>query len=163
MSALLSVQPEWCLSLPLQQQSVLLLAARGPDGIPKTHPCKDVQRAYRGTVLVAAARRRELHYGEKADSFMSLDGFATEWSTIVRRFFEVVDELPHHFTLHLLHGAEILGYKHPDQRFRGRWLEFYKTGCTDMHLWPETEMELDNRLNDVFDEEREQWQQPTPS
>lgn len=37
MSESISVQPEWCLSLPIQQQSVLFLAARGPDGIKKRH------------------------------------------------------------------------------------------------------------------------------
>jgi hypothetical protein len=159
----ISVQPDWCLNLPLQQQSVLLLAARGPDGIPKPHPCKDVQRAYRGTVLVAAARQRTLHWGEKADSFMSLDGLAGDWDLIVKRFFESVDELPHHFVMHLLHGAEILGYHHPDRRFRERWLWFYFEGCNDMHVQPETQEQLDERLNDVFPPEREASWPPTPS
>ena len=89
-----SVQPAWCRTLPLQQQSVLLLAARGPDGIAKTHPCKKVQRAYRATVLVAAKFNRLLVWGEIGDSFMSLGQFANElvWSFIVQEFFQHVDE-----------------------------------------------------------------------
>lgn len=152
-----SVQPTWCLTLPLQQQSVLLLAARGPDGVAKTNPCKSVVRAYRGTVLVAAARKRTLQWGEQADSFMSLDRFANDvlWGEDVKAFFDNVDSLPHHYLMHLAHGAEIAGYKHPDGRFRDRWRSFYESVCDDAHLTPETEAQLDERLNDIFGPERE--------
>lgn len=145
-----SVQPEWSRTLPLQQQSVLLLAARGPDGIPKSHACKDVQRAYRGTVLVAAKYGRELNWGERGDTFMTLDGIADAslWQSIRQGFFHDVDQLPHHFVLHLLHGAEILAYKHPDRWHREAWWLFYTDGCDDMHLVPETERAMDRRLND---------------
>lgn len=153
----MSVQPEWMTFLPLQMQSVLLLAARGPDGVAKYHPCKNVVRAYRGTVLVAAARKRTLDFGEKADSFMSLDRFAEEslWAEDCKMFFDVIDELPHHYLMHLMHGAEILGYKHPDVRFGNRWIKFYYQMCEDMHLPPEAEVELNLRLNDIFGPERE--------
>lgn len=152
-----SVQPEWCRHLPLQQQSVLFLAARGPDGIPKKHPCKDVVRAYRGTVLVAARLGRCLRWGEDADTFMSLADMADleAWTGHVRWFFQTVDQLPHHYVLHLGHGAEIIGYKHPDERFRNTWLEFYHELCRDMHMSPETENQMDERLNDW---ERKAWQ-----
>lgn len=110
---IVSVQPEWCRALPIQQQSVLFLAARGPDGIAKNHPVKRIQRAYRGTVLVAAKYGRCLKWGEKADSFMGLDDFADSeaWRAIIEEFFLTADSLPHHFYMHLIHGAEILGYK----------------------------------------------------
>lgn len=154
---MLSVQPQWMTTLPLQMQSVLLLAARGPDNVAKHHPCKNVVRAYRGTVLVAAARKRTLEWGEKADSFMSLDRFADSklWREDIRMFFEVIDSLPHHYLMHLMHGAEILGYKHPDRRFADHWFQLYYDMCNDMHLPYEREAELNLRLNDVFDEERE--------
>jgi len=151
-----SVQPTWCLDLSLQQQSVLLLAARGPDGIAKSHPCKAIQRAYRGTVLVAAKFGRPLYWGEKADSFMSLDEIASweRWQYLVEDYLRFVDSLPHHFIMHLLHGAEILGYKHvaepgqPEGVMRQRWLYFYHQGCRDLHLAFETEAQMDDRLND---------------
>jgi hypothetical protein len=38
---------DWMDDLPMQQQSVVVLATRGPDGVAKHHPCKDVVRAYR--------------------------------------------------------------------------------------------------------------------
>lgn len=151
-----SVQPEWATMLPLQQQSVMLLAARGPDGVGKFHPCKPVQRAYRGTVLCAAARRRPLEWGERGDTFMTLHEIAepAAWHGAVEAFFATWDELPHHFILHLLHGAQIIGYKHPDPRLRTAWGYFYSTGTYEMHLTPECEAEMDDRLND-FDGEWE--------
>ncbi len=56
-----------------------------------------------------------------------------------------------------MHGAEILGYKHPDARFRSRWLDFYLQCCRDLHLTSETEEEMDERLNDWG---RDEWECP---
>lgn len=153
----ISVQPEWCLNLTVQQQSVLLLAARGPDGIAKYHPCKDVHRAYRGSVLIAAKFGRPLNWGEKADSFMSLDMFSdiVFWEVKVEDFFKHADDLPHHYYMHLMHGAEILGYKHPDVRFRTRWHKFYLQCVEELHLTAETEAEMDARLGDW---DRQEWE-----
>ena len=145
-----SIQPLWCLELPLQQQSVLLLASRGPDGVGKDHPCKDVQRAYRATVFVAARRGRLLHWGEKDDVFMGLDLFGDneKWSQVCDLFFASVDSLPHHYYTHFMYGAEILGYQHPDPRFRDRWESFYKRGIEELHFFPESKIQMELRLND---------------
>lgn len=152
-----SAQPSWCLKLPIQQQSVLLLGSRGPDGIAKAHPCKEVQRAYRGTVIVAAKYGRTLAWAESGDGFMSLGPFADadRWETIVDDFFHHADDLPHHFFMHLMHGSEILGYKHPDVRFRDRWRCFYTRCVRELHLVEESEEEMDARLADW---QRERWQ-----
>jgi len=151
-----SVQPEWCRKLPVQQQSVLFLAARGPDGVGKSHPCKRVQRAYRACVLIAAKYGRSLLFGERADGFMGLDEFARDnlWSAVVDGFFDTSDELPHHYLMHLMHGVQILGYKHPEPEFRGRWEDFYLAMVKDAHLKPESEEEMDIRLGDWG---RESW------
>lgn len=145
-----SVQPTWCSTLPLQQQSVLFLAARGPDGVGKAHPCKPVQIAYRATVFLAARYGRLLEWGEKADTFMSLDVFADDgrWSGALTEFFKHYDSLQLHYVMHLAHGAEIVGYKHPDVRFRNRWLSFYLALVRELHLYPEGEEEMDRRLGD---------------
>jgi len=150
-----SVQPAWCSELPMQQQSVLLLAARGPDGIGKFHPCKQVVRAYRAFVLKAARHgQRELKVGERGDTFMGLEVFAVpfSWTHAVADYFDHVDELPHHYHLHLMHGAEILGYHHPDLDVRVRWFNFYKDCCHNMHLPIESREALKNRLNDKPEE-----------
>jgi hypothetical protein len=145
-----SVFPEWMADLPMQQQSVLVLAARGPDGVRKHHPMKDIQRHYRATVLKAARYGRSLNVGERADSFMSAELLADrrEWFLAQKAYFDHIDELPHHFHMHLMHGAEILGYKHPDPYIRERWNEFYLNCCDDAHLPVETEADMDKRLAD---------------
>lgn len=151
-----SVQPKWRLALPLQMQSVLLLAARGPDGFSKYHPCKPIVRAYRGTVFLAAKYGRALRWGEAADNFMGLDVFADEekWELAIGDFLRSVDQLPHHYLLHLAHGAEILGYKHPDPAFRARWFRFYEMKVKSMHLSPESEVTMNTRLGDW---DRKHW------
>lgn len=151
-----SVQPGWCTLLPVQQQSVLFLAGRGPDNVAKNHPCKAVHVAYRACVFVAAKYGRSLDWGERADGFMSLSTFASDdlWGDAVRDFFKHSDELPHHYITHLMHGAEILGFKHPDLRVRTRWHAFYLKLVDSMHVKPETVDEMDERLGDW---DRKDW------
>lgn len=59
-----------------------------------------------------------------------------------------LDAIPHHFQLHFLHAAEIVGYKHPELRVRAWWFGVYQRLVNEMHLHPETEEELDDRLGD---------------
>lgn len=61
--------------------------------------------------------------------------------------------IPHHFQVHFMHAAEIVGYKHPDERIRKWWRTTYDYLVNDLHLHPETEDELDKRLGD----NREGW------
>lgn len=159
-----SVIPDWISALPWQQQSVLLLASRGPDGIDKWHRCKRIVRVYRGTVFKAAKKGRTLNddpsCGE-GDSFMDrrplrmLDNDTSgagesvpNWNDITKDFVECMDELPLHYFMHFMHGVEILGYKHPDPRERSLWHGFYLLIVNAMHLSPETEAAMDARLCD---------------
>lgn len=148
---------EWMYRLPMQQQSVLVLACRGPDGIGKFHPSKFVVVRYRACVLKAAYLGRAMHVDEGDETtFMSLRGFTNDtlWGAQVKKFFEHIDELPHHYTMHLMHGAQIIGYKHPHPVIANRWRKFYVDCCHDLHVNPETELDMDERLNDW---NREHW------
>ena len=159
MDATTVVFQEWMYPLPMQQQSVLVLACRGPDGIAKFHPCKEIVARYRATVFKAAYLGRAMRIDEGDDTtFMTLRNFSDDaiWHAMVREFFHHVDSLPHHYYLHLAHGAEIIGYKHPVELQRKRWLGFYHRSCDDMHLYPEGEAEMDSRLSDW---QREHWDQ----
>lgn len=146
----ISVQPEWMKELPFQQQSVLFLASRGPDAVEKYHTCKEIQRAYRACVFIAAKHgKRMLEFGEDGDSFMSLRRFSTiMWNEDIENFLSHIDSLPLHYVTHIMHGAEILAYKHPDERFKRKWLEFYIAICNYMHVTPETPLDMDMRLKD---------------
>jgi hypothetical protein len=71
----------------------------------------------------------------------------------VDEYLRSVDEIPHHFHLHFMHAAEILGYKHPSFEIREFWNTVYLRIVRDAHLNPETEAQMDKRLGD----NREDW------
>jgi hypothetical protein len=210
------LQP-WVNDLTFMQQTVLLTAVRGPDGVPKYGPTKMLLRWFRRCILLSAMdkavipdpmqnaggsftgpsidlttlrikmdeRQRARTGRDFEGSTLAIvelgddlvyrapatrnpwtlplaeliadqeeeDGWEPLMHEIVRDYLRELDAIPHHFQLHLLHAAEIVGYKHPDQRIRRWWLQTYTRLVHDMHLWPETEEELDRRLGDS----REQW------
>ncbi len=157
-----SVIQEWVTALPMMQQTVLLTAVRGPDGLPKYHPTKFVLRWYRRCVLLSALDGVILAdpVDPNGGSFTgpSLDPLSDQdWparmDSRVTDYLRALDEVPHHFQVHLMHAVEILGYKHPDEHTRDWWHQVYIRIVHDMHLWPETEDQLDQRLGDS----REGW------
>jgi len=154
-----SVLQDWVHGLTFMQQSVLICAVRGPDGIRKDHPVKVLCRWLRRSFLISAFNRRplldpyELGGGSftgpcRTEEVRDL-GHASEL------YFRSIDELPHHFQLHLMHAAEILGYKHPEPKVAGWWSEFYLQCANDAHLFPETEEQMDRRLGDFEEHWRE--------
>ncbi|MDF0540815.1 hypothetical protein PX699_00535 [Sphingobium sp. H39-3-25] len=213
----MTVLQSWVGELTLMQQTVLLTAIRGPDGLPKYGPVKMLLRWYRRCILLSAmdravlpdplcdgggsftgpsvslaalrssasarqsARRAEdwaqdmddirelgeplvfrveddrncwgLTLAEAIADQMEEDGWEPLMHDVVGQYLRDVDAIPHHFQMHLLHAIEILGYKHPDRRIRGWWHQTYERLVHDMHLWPETEAQLDRRLGD----NRDQW------
>jgi len=149
----LSVVPDWISSLPLQQQSVLLLAARGPDGAGKDHVCKPLVRIYRGTVFRAARYGRLLSANAadgEGDTFMDRRWLRDKqrWIVACEMWVRAMEEMPQHYVTHFMHGVEILGYTHPDPGERGCWLSLYYQIVLAMHLSPESREEMDKRLGD---------------
>lgn len=141
--------PDWVETLPLQQQAVLVLALRGPDGFAKKHGSKPVLWFYRACVLKAAHKGRMLNHGDHVPTFMSmLAADAGTWQEQLRAFRDVEDELPLHYYTHLMHAAQILAYKHPDLAIRKRWHDFYAQCCDYLHVPEETCNAMDARLAD---------------
>ncbi|HVX56429.1 MAG TPA: hypothetical protein VHA37_01745 [Candidatus Saccharimonadales bacterium] len=144
----LNLLPDWTERLTLQQQAVLILALRGPDGFAKRHAVKNVLKFYRACLLRDASSGRLLGMGEH-NSLMSMAALHQDvWNDCLRQFQEIEDELPLHFYTHLMHGAQILSYKHPDRYVRARWRQFYLQCCDYLHVLPEPEDVMDQRLND---------------
>ncbi len=152
-----SVVQEWVHDLPIMQQSVLLAAIRGPDGLPKNHVSKFVLRWFRRCVLLSAlhgqpgvgaiiARPDEEGGGSFTGPSCGPETPYESFHDVMDTYFNNIDEVPHHFQLHLMHAAQILGYKHPSMLIRVDWGSFYVTAVSDMHLFPELEMDLDARL-----------------
>lgn len=152
-----SVLQDWTNDVTFMMQSVLITAVRGPDGIRKDHPVKVLCRYLRRCFLICAfdGKVRWSPYEPGGGSFTGPLDLKREDTTggHLDKFIEVylrhVDELPHHFQLHLMHAAEILGYKHPDDDVRRFWLTFYRAIVSDAHLEPEAEEVMDRRLGDT--------------
>lgn len=166
-----TVMQRWTNSLPRMQQTVLITGIRGPDGIAKYGDVKNLLRWYRRCVLVSALDNCTLTdpYDTRGGSFTgpsiaTPNGFpegkqfgTLEWEPAMNKvageYLKVQDALPFHFQMHLMHASEILGYKHPDQRIRSWWNNFYVRLVDSMHLHREEQWEMDKRLGDC----REAW------
>lgn len=151
------VTQEWTHNLTCMQQTVLLTAIRGPDGVAKYHQSKFLIRWLRRCVLLGALDHNvfKTPYEEGGGSFtgpsyrkLRMHDWEKEMVQVVDGYLQSLDLLPHHFQLHFMHAAEIIGYKHPDDKIRQWWNWLYRELANDMHLAPETEAQLDFRLAD---------------
>jgi hypothetical protein len=140
----------------MMQQTVLITAIRGPDGIAKYDGVKSLLRWYRRCVLLSAMDGRALTnpYETNGGSFTgpSMTCCREDWETgmecIASDYVKSLDALPHHFQMHLMHAVEIVGYHHPDERIRTWFNRLYRRLTNDMHLHEETISEMDERLGD---------------
>lgn len=168
-----SVIQDWVSRLSLMQQSVLLSAIRGCDGLPKFHKAKPILKFYRRCILKSAFDKRELTdaFEPGGGSFtgpiteITFEAYhaATKWamneydwrcsilSKAADDFLDSRDELPLHYVLHAMHAFEIVGYKHFQIEIRCYWAEVYERIAKAFHLWPETENQMDKRLGDIFE------------
>jgi hypothetical protein len=136
-----SILQDWVCGLGLRHQGVLVSAVRGCDDAPKDDPSKLFVRCYRAVILNAHCVNPE-----KAATFIQV----VPVMTLAERFYNFrknLDHYPHHYVMHFIHAIEIIGYKHPSSEVRAIWREFYNTLCRGLHVSPESEMELDYRLN----------------
>lgn len=137
-----SVLHDWVHALTFQMQALLLTAMRGPDGCEKHNSAKVIIRYLRGAVIKPAGNWS----GQNDNDFMWGDYryFTGFWQT----FYNDHDGYPHHFIMHLIHCAQVVGFKHHDNSIKKQWLDFYYSMCKSMHMSPESEEQLNSRLND---------------
>lgn len=137
-----SVLHEWVHSLPFQMQALLLTAMRGPDENNKYNAAKAIIRYLRGVICKPAGDWN----GTNNNDFMW--GEYKKFTEYANAFWLDHDEYPHHFIMHLVHCAEVVAYKHPEEKIAVHWLRFYFDACTAFHMNPETIKEINGRLND---------------
>ncbi len=130
-----SVLKEWVFELPFRMQSVMMSALRGCDTARKDDASKFITRGLRAVLLNNA---------DPSNTFIVGDGIPD--AAHVKTFLWDLDAYPLHFVMHTTHAAEIVGYKHPDERMRIFWSQFYRDLVKALHLNPETEVQLDVRL-----------------
>lgn len=142
----------------MMQQTVLLTAIRGPDGLPKYGAIKMLLRWYRRCLLLSAIDGRVLDnpIDPNGGSFTGpslvgddeFDPWYERMQVHVNGYLRDLDAIPHHFQMHFMHAVEIVGFKHPDPIIRHFWNAVYERLVHDMHVWPETVEQLDSRLGD---------------
>lgn len=153
------VTQQWVHGISMMQQSVLLAAVRGPDGLAKYGGgAKMLLRWYRRCILLSAMDKRVLadpiepnggsFTGPSLDGPDDIDHWSERMQVHVNDYLRQLDALPHHWQMHFMHAVEIVGYKHPDHGIRHFWHQVYLRLVHDMHVWPETEEQLDGRLGD---------------
>lgn len=158
-----SVFQDWVCRLTFMQQSVLSEMIRGPDGFRKFHPVKPMMKWFRRCAVISAFDGRPLTnpYESGGGSFTgpscdpppinvndSVQYWQDQMDHVWDLFMAEMDEMPIHFWLHLMHAIEIMGYKHSDDVIRSWWQGKYVRMVHSMHVWPETQAELDMRLGD---------------
>lgn len=157
------VTQDWVHGLTFMQQTVLLTAIRGPDGIAKYANVKFLLRWYRRCVLFGAldhnvftdpADPRGGSFTGPSVEYLADQTWQEQMDVIVSKYLKELDAIPHHFQMHLTHAIEIVGYKHPDLEIRKWWHGVYLRLVKDLHLNPETEGQLDYRLGDSEDQWR---------
>lgn len=105
----------------------------------------------------AAMYRAQWPHYEAAEKVARANWEADPWTTFNHTRLEYlrhVDEMPHHFQLHFMHAAQIVGVHHPDIQIRDWWNTFYFMIVNDAHLTPETPQAMNLRLSDNSDEWR---------
>lgn len=143
-----SVLQPWVQELPIMQQSVLLSSVRNADMVEKGHPSKDLIRWYRRCILVSAFEGEAFKspYTRGGGSFTG--PLIKDLAFCVDDFLRARDGMSLHYYAHAMHAFEILGYKHPVEHTRREWHEVYSRMAHALHLWPETEEQMDARLGD---------------
>ena len=130
-----SVLKDWFFTVPWRMQAVMMAALRGCDGARKDDSSKYITRGLRVAMLNNA---------DPTNSYMVGSGIPED--KYVKAFLADLDGYPLHYVTHTMHAAEIVGYKHSDEKLRTWWKQFYLDMIKALHVNPEVESQLDVRL-----------------
>lgn len=129
-----TVLQEWMGGLTWKQQSVVLSALRGPDN----QYCPNIKKISRWIRFITQNNADPSHTYMRTVDLPAVQEFEDEYSFCST-----------HYSLHLLFALEIIGYKHPDKETAKIARDYYLALVDDVyHLKPETEEDLDKRLED---------------
>lgn len=131
----MTVTQNWLEKIPIRMQSTLLLSLRGPD----THACleiKKIQRWMRGLTFRPGNPHnvREFMHSEP-------NGIA-EKSPVAKE----LEFCSQHFYSHLMHGLEVLAYRHPNSDVKIVAVGLFIQLCSLLHLPIESDEAFEERL-----------------
>lgn len=138
-----SVLQDWVMALPKREQGTLLTCVRGCDLTPK-HPLESLERRLVSALRAAflnPADPREVDF-EPGSFFTSQPPKPGTWKA------SELGHYPLHWYSHVMHAAEVLGYRHPDRVTRSLWYATYVEMAWSLHLQPETKQGMIERLSE---------------
>ncbi len=131
----------WFNELPWMMQGVLMSAIRNCDGKHNDNtPQKTLTRGVRAACIKAAVTTGS--FNARRPDFAKIAEAAELFTD------SYMDEMPLHYVTHLMAAAEIIGCCHPSAKVRIAWGGVYLKIVRAMHLNPETERDLRDRLAD---------------
>lgn len=133
------VLQEWLGDIPIRMQSTLVLSLRGPD----THSCTEVKkiiRWMRGLTFVPG-NPANVHEFMGPPEVLRIP----EKSPVAKE----LEFCSQHFYSHLMHGLEVLAYRHPDDGTRGIAYSLFWDLCNLMHLPVEPRTDFEFRLKQI--------------
>lgn len=141
-----SVLQEWVMELPLREQGTLLTAVRGCDNEPKSWTRTGVAyspgrrlTAFIRFCFMNPADVREVDY-EEGSFFQSQPPTPFKPSEF--------GHLPQHWYSHVMHGLEVIAYRHPNADLRYKCYELYVAMVENLHLFPEARATMIDRLSE---------------
>lgn len=135
----MSVIQDWIHQMPLRMQSVLVMATRGPD----THRApgiKQLTRWIRSLVFVPGNPNNVVEF-----MLIELPERLPEKGSIHRE----LEFTTQHYYSHLMHGLQVIGYRHPDDQIREHAFLLYQDMCSLFHLPVETLLMFEHRLRQM--------------
>lgn len=138
-----SVLQDWVMELPLREQGTLLTVIRGCDLAPKpqdpnTETAERQLTAFLRWCILIPADPREV---DTPGAFMR-SRLPEHWKP------SQFGHYPLHWVLHMMHAAEVIGYRHPDTYVRTRVLKIYNRFVASLHLVAESRASMIDRLSE---------------
>ena len=133
----MTVLQSWLAEIPIRMQSTLILSLRGPD----THRCpeiKKVQRWMRGATFRPGNPDNVKEFMAPLSSVPTL----VEKGSLARE----LEFTTQHFYSHLMHGLEVIAYKHSDFSTAQTAMDLFVGMCSLFHLPEETRDNFELRL-----------------
>lgn len=136
----MSVLQPWLEEIPIRMQSTLLLSLRGPD-THRASEIKKVQRWMRGLAFKPGNPANVTEFMTDIADVPMLN----EKNALARE----LEFCTQHFYSHLMHGLEVIGYRHPNRVVANVAYKLYLSMANLMHLEDETSKDFELRLKQI--------------
>lgn len=140
-----SVLQDWVMDQPLRLQGTLLTAIRGCDDEPKQWSATGFADSP-GRRLTAFLRFCVMHPADPRE--VDIPGAFFQSTPPAKVKPSEFGHLPQHWYSHIMHSFEVIGFRHPDPKLRAEAYSIYERFVRNLHLWPENEEEMLERLTE---------------